>query len=259
MRTDFEHLALERADDVLLVTLNRPDKLNALHPPMHAELVELLQTVDHDSSQVVVLTGAGRGFCAGGDVSTMPGAEGAETRRESELYLVSRPLVQALLSVEKPLIAMVNGPASGLGATIALFCDIVIASEAAHFSDSHVAVGLVAGDGGAVVWPLLIGVARAKEYLLTGQRMSAAEAERLGLVNHVVPPDDLRDQTLALAEKIAAHPTFAVRATKAAINRHLRQSFESAMDLGGAWQLISLKSDEHKAAVRAFAERKKQK
>ncbi|MES1248090.1 MAG: enoyl-CoA hydratase/isomerase family protein [Actinomycetota bacterium] len=258
MRTDFEHLLIERRGPVLLVTLNRPDKLNALHAPMHEEVLELLRTVDGDpDSNVVVLTGAGRGFCAGGDVTKMPGADGEPQVRESELYLVSRPLTSAILAVEKPIVAMVNGPASGLGATIALFCDVVVASDAAHFSDSHVNVGLVAGDGGAVIWPLLVGVARAKEYLLTGQRLTAAEAERIGLVNHVVAADSLEEFTLELAGKIAAQPAFAVRATKATINRHLRRSFEDTMDVGGAWQLISLKSDEHKAAVKAFAERKK--
>jgi enoyl-CoA hydratase len=259
MRTDFEFLLVERVDKVLVVTLNRPEKLNALHEAMHGELVELLRTVDGDpDSNAVVLTGAGRGFCAGGDVTRMPGAEGDAPRaRESELYLVSRPLIHSLLSVEKPVIALVNGPASGLGATIALFCDVVVASETAHFSDSHVNVGLVAGDGGAVIWPALIGPARAKEYLLTGQRVPAAEAERIGLVNHVVPAEELRQFGVDLAGRMADLPPFAVRATKATINRQLRRSFEDAMDVGGAWQLISLKSDEHKAAVQAFAERKK--
>jgi enoyl-CoA hydratase len=260
VRSDFEFLLLERRDGVLLVTLNRPEKLNALHEPMHAELLELLRTVDGDpDSNVVVLTGAGRGFCAGGDVTKMPGGDDVPRVRESDLYLVSRPLSYALLTVEKPVISMVNGPASGLGATIALFCDIVIASDVAHFSDSHVNVGLVAGDGGAVLWPLLIGIARAKEYLFTGKRMSAPEAERLGLVNHVVGADTLEEFTLDLAAAIAKQPQFAVRATKATINRHLRRSFEDVMDVGGAWQLISLASDEHKAAVKAFAERAKAK
>jgi enoyl-CoA hydratase len=258
VRTDFEFLLTERRGAVLVVTLNRPDKLNALHQPMHEELLELLRTVDHDAeSEVVVLTGAGRGFCAGGDVTKMPGADDAPQTRESELYLVSRPLSAAILAVEKPVIAMVNGPASGLGATIALLCDIVIASDAAHFSDSHVNVGLVAGDGGAVVWPLLVGPARAKEYLLTGQRLTAAEAERIGLINHVVAADGLDAFTLELAGKIAAQPPFAIRATKATINRHVRRAFDDVMDVGGAWQLISLASDAHKAAVKAFAERKK--
>ena len=258
MREDYDHLLLDRDGAVLKVTLNRPDKLNALHEPMHAELLDLLRTVDRDpGSNVVVLTGAGRGFCAGGDVSRMPGAEDGGMTRESELYLVSRPLVDALVAIEKPTIAMVNGPASGLGATIALLCDMVIASDAAFFADSHVNVGLVAGDGGAVIWPLLIGVARAKEYLLTGNRLKADEAARIGLVNRTVPAGELEAATMELAQKIAAQPPFAVQATKATINRHVRRSVAETLDLGGAWQAASLKSDEHKAAVKAFAERKK--
>jgi enoyl-CoA hydratase len=259
MHEQYEHLDLERLGHVLVVTLNRPDKLNAINEVMHDELLDVMRTVDDDAqTSVMVLTGAGRGFCAGGDVTRMPGAdeEVAASRREA-LFLTSRPLIDAQLAIEKPTIAMVNGAASGLGATLALFCDLVIAAESAHFSDSHVNVGLVAGDGGAVIWPLLVGIARAKEFLFTGDRMQAPDAERLGLVNHVVEADELRAFTLDLAQRIAEQPSFAVRATKVSINRHLRRAVEDSMDLSGAWQLQSLQSEEHKAAVKAFAERRK--
>jgi len=133
-------------------------------------------------------------------------------------------------------IAAVNGAAAGLGATLALFCDIVVASDLAHFSDPHVKVGLVAGDGSSVIWPMLIGIARAKEFLFTADRIGAADAVRLGLVNHAVAADELTKFTLALAAKIASQPAFATRATKASVNRQLRRAVNDGMDVGAAWQ-----------------------
>ena len=244
----------------MVITLNRPERLNAITHAMHDEIVHALRTLDADpGSNVIVITGAGRGFCAGGDMSGMPGAGEDEywKRENARIFQHERHLIEAFLSAEKPVIAMVNGPASGLGATLALFCDIVVASEQAFFNDSHVQVGLVAGDGASVIWPMLIGVARAKEYLLTAERIAAREAERLGLVSHVVAAHELRAFTLALAERIGAQPPFAVRATKAAVNRQLRRAVADAMDVGAAWHRISNSTPEHEAAVRAFAERRK--
>ena len=262
MLPTYQHLLLDRQGAVVILTLNRPEKLNAINHVMHEELIDALRQLDDDAdSNVIVMTGAGRGFCSGGDVATMPGAGETEAlrREEIQVHRAGRHLLEAYLWAEKPIIAMVNGPASGLGATIALFSDIVIASNEAHFSDSHVNVGLVAGDGGSVIWPLLMGISRAKEYLMTGDRLTGPEAERLGLVNHAVPADELRPFTLQFAERLAAQPPFAVRATKAAVNRQLRRAVEDVQDLSGAWQRISLKSDEHKTAVQAFMERRKKK
>jgi enoyl-CoA hydratase len=257
----YTHLLLERLGRVLVVTLNRPDRLNAITHDMHDEIVDALGTLDEDGeSDVIVITGAGRGFCAGGDMSGMPGAAGLDeywTRENARIFQHERRLIEAFLWAEKPVIAMVNGPASGLGATLALFCDIVIASDVAFFNDSHVQVGLVAGDGSSVIWPQLMGLSRAKEYLLTSERIQAADALRLGLVSHVVPADQLREFTLALAEKVAAQPAFAVRATKAAVNRKLRRAVEDAMDVAAAWQRMSNSLPEHETAVKAFLERPK--
>ena len=256
----YAHLLLERHERVLVLTLNRPERLNALTHEMFDELVAALRTLDaDDGSDVIVLTGAGRGFCAGGDMSGMPGAgdDAYWQREDRRVHPHERHLVDALLWLEKPIIAMVNGPASGLGATIALFCDLVVASDAAFFNDSHLQVGLVAGDGGSVMWPLLAGLGRGKEYLMTSERVTAAEALRLGLINRAVPAEKLREETFALAMRIAANPPFAVRATKAAINRGLRRVVEDTMDLSQAWQRISHKMPDHQAAVQAFQERRK--
>jgi enoyl-CoA hydratase len=257
----YNHLLLDRHGPVLVVTLNRPERLNAITHVMHDEIVDALRTLDaDDESKVIVITGAGRGFCAGGDMSGMPGAGAPDeywTRENARIFQHERRLIEAFLWAEKPVIAMVNGPASGLGATLALFCDIVVASDQAFMNDSHVQVGLVAGDGASVIWPLLMGLSRAKEYLFTGERITAEEAHRLGLVGHVVPADQLRPFTLGLAEKIAAQPAFAVRATKAAVNRQLRRAVADAMDVAAAWQRISNSLPDHEAAVRAFMERRK--
>jgi enoyl-CoA hydratase len=240
----YNHLLLDRHGPVLVVTLNRPERLNAITHVMHDEIVDALRTLDaDDESKVIVITGAGRGFCAGGDMSGMPGAGAPDeywTRENARIFQHERRLIEAFLWAEKPVIAMVNGPASGLGATLALFCDIVVASDQAFMNDSHVQVGLVAGDGASVIWPLLMGLSRAKEYLFTGERITAEEAHRLGL-----------------AEKIAAQPAFAVRATKAAVNRQLRRAVADAMDVAAAWQRISNSLPDHEAAVRAFMERRK--
>jgi enoyl-CoA hydratase len=257
----YRNLVLERHGSALVVTLNRPERLNAITHEMHDELVDALRTGDQDDgSNVVVITGAGRGFCAGGDMSGMPGAGEPDEywkRENSRIFQHERRLIESFLWAEKPVIAMVNGPASGLGATIALFCDIVVASDLAFFNDSHVQVGLVAGDGSSVIWPLLMGLSRAKEYLFTADRITAAEALRLGLVSHVVPADQLRSFTLDLAQRIGDQPAFAVRATKASVNRQLRRAVADAMDVAAAWQRISNDLPDHELAVKAFMERRK--
>jgi enoyl-CoA hydratase len=252
----YQHIRFERRGRVLLMILNRPEKLNAVNGAMHSELVSAFHDVDRDEeSHVVVLTGAGRAFCAGGDVSAMNNPKGSDIKRgEFTVHDEVRRLVDTILWVEKPVIAMVRGAASGLGATLALFCDIVIAAEDARFNDRHVNVGLVAGDGGAAIWPALVGVARAKEALLTGRNYTAQEAERIGLVNRVVPNDELEAATLDIAQSIAEMPGFAVRATKAAINRTLRRTVEDVLDVSVAWERMSMAREDHHEAVRRFVE-----
>lgn len=241
---------------IAIVTLNRPDRLNAVSPEMHHDLQDLFTRIDADEdTRVVVLTGAGRGFCSGGDTKTMAErhANATETLR---VYSRGRHLIAGMLAVEKPLIAMVNGPAAGLGATIALFCDVVLMAESATIGDRHVNVGLVAGDGGAVIWPLLVGPLRAKELLMTGRMVSGEEAVGLGLVNRAVPAAELESETLALAQEIAAQPPYAVRATKASINRYVHFVNSHVLDASLAWERISMKTEDHQEALRARAERR---
>jgi enoyl-CoA hydratase len=152
-----------------------------------------------------------------------------------------------------------NGVASGLGATIALFCDIIIAAKTARIGDPHVRVGIVAGDGGCVIWPLLVGPARAKEYLLTGDLVNAEEAERIGLINRVVAPEELYPTALALAQRLAAGAPKAIGWTKLSVNRWLKEGLNLIMDASLGLEWITFGTEDHREAVDAFLEKREPK
>jgi enoyl-CoA hydratase len=254
----YEFILSERAGDVLLLTLNRPDRLNAVHGPMQVELERVFRDADRDrGSKAIVLTGAGRAFCAGGDVQTMEKGpdwdEGTDTH-SAQIHSRARNLVYAMLDMEKPLVAMVNGAAVGLGATLALLADVVVASNRARIGDRHVSVGLVAGDGAQMIWPMLIGMNRAKEFLMTGDLVEGENLVRTGLVNHLVPEDELRTFTLSLAERLAAQPAYACRATKQLLNAQIRHQASISLDLGLAWEHLAEQMPEHVEAARAWTE-----
>ena len=200
--SSYKHMQFERRERILTITLNRPP-MNPIHYELHNELSRLWYQVQVDTEcDVVILTGAGEVFSAGGDIPMMQ-------RRidDPELFnrknLEMKQMIFGLLDLEKPIIARINGDCIGLGATLALMCDIMIAVDTARFGDPHVRMGYVAGDGGAVIWPQLIGYARAKEYLLTGDMLDAKEAERIGLINYAVPRDQLDAKVNAFADKLA--------------------------------------------------------
>ncbi|WP_256839865.1 enoyl-CoA hydratase/isomerase family protein [Ornithinimicrobium faecis] len=238
-----------------VVTLNRPERLNAIDPPTHALLKQRLIDADLDpDTRVIVLTGAGRAFCAGGDVKGMEGE--TDFGGGDRVLSMGRDLIDAIIRLEKPVISMVNGVAVGLGATIALMTDIVYLSDDARIGDRHVNVGLVAGDGGAAIWPLLVGPSRAKEFLMTGRLIGAEEAASIGLVSRAVPAEELREQVFALADELAALPPYAVRATKASINKTLQLTAAQVLDLSLAYEHLSMKTDDHQEAVRAFTEKR---
>ena len=251
----YETLTIDVQDQVATITLNRPERLNAVNPQMHHELEELFGAIAYDDDvNAIVLTGAGRAFCAGGDVKGMD-----QRVREASVRVPLRGakrLIQQMLEVEQPLIGAVNGDAVGLGATLALFCDIIIAAENARFGDTHIKVGLVAGDGGAVIWPLLVGVAKAKELLFTGDLIDAREAERIGLINRVVPAGKAYDEALTLAKRLAAGPTRAIRWTKLATNKRLKDEVNLVLDASLAVETLSFATEDHKEAARAFVEKR---
>jgi len=253
----YENILLERRGTVLTATLNRPEARNAISSDLDHELSRLFLDVDRDPEvNVMVLTGAGKAFSAGGDIPGM--LKGLDDIGSFETgYRNGKRILQSMLDCEKPIIARVNGDAVGLGATLALFCDIVIADRKARIADPHVKVGLVAGDGGAVIWPQLAGYARAKQYLLSGDLMTADEAERIGLIAYAVPTEELDDKVAEWTEKLAAGAQKAIRYTKALINIGLKQQLAAMVDAGFALETVSSRSKEHAEAVNAFVAKRK--
>jgi enoyl-CoA hydratase len=169
----------------------------------------------------------------------------------------AKDIVFSQLDLEKPLICKLNGHATGLGASLALLCDIIIASDQAKIGDPHVSVGLVAGDGGAFIWPQLVGYAKAKKYLFTGELMSAIEAERIGLITEVVTPEVLELRVTELAERIASGATRAIRWSKITTNLPLKALFHAHFDTGIAYECMSNRTADHAEAVKAFREKRK--
>ena len=215
---------------VRLITLNRPDDLNATNHVLHQGLAELWPQLDADvDARAAVLTGAGRAFSAGGDFAYID-----ELTQDLELRKVTlvhgRQIVTGMIRCRVPIVAAVNGPAVGLGCSLVALSDIAYMAESAHLADPHVLMGLVAADGGPITWPLLTSLMLAKEYALTGDRIPAERAAQIGLVNHVVPDDEVLDAALACAQRIAALPQGAVEDTKRVINLHMERAVLATLD-----------------------------
>lgn len=260
--SDYETILLHRKDGVATIALNRPERLNAIGGGLERELERAFSEIAADSSvRAVLLRGEGRAFCAGGDVKDMAQSadDGAGSSAAQRVYQImhGRRILETILSVPQPIVAAVHGYAFGLGATIALFCDVVIAAEDAQFADTHVAVGLVAGDGGAVAWPLAMPIGAARYYLMTGDRLNGVEAARLGLVLRAVPADRLLSEATAVARRLADAAPLAVQGTKATINRIVRERMNLVLDVGLALEGGTFVSDDHKEAAAAFVEKRK--
>lgn len=254
-QSDYEAIDISRRGRVLTLTMNRPDVLNAVSARLHTELSRVFYDAARDpESDVVVLTGAGRAFCAGGDVDWMQAAIDDPDSFETTVT-EAKAIVLSLIECEKPTIARINGPAVGLGATLALFCDVSFAADTAYISDPHVSIGMVAGDGGAVIWPQLIGFARAKEFLFTGDRIDAKRAAEIGLINRCVPAADLDGAVGAFADRMVNGATKAIRWTKVTTNIALRQLAASMMDVGLAYEALTNVSKDHRDLVDNFRAR----
>jgi enoyl-CoA hydratase len=254
--SQYERIKTERRGRILTVTLNRPETRNAVDQRMHDELATIFYDVQLDEqTDVIVITGAGSAFSAGGDINWL--ATIGQAGGNSSIAVDAKKIVFGLLDLEKPIIARIPGPCLGLGTTIALLCDVIYAAESAKIGDPHLQVGLVAGDGGAVIWPQLVGYARAKEYLLTGDLLSAREAERIGLINHVVPDEELDRHIYDLAERLATGATKAIRWTKTAVNIGLKQLAYSVMDASISYEMLTSATNDHREAVAAFQEKRK--
>jgi enoyl-CoA hydratase/carnithine racemase len=232
--TDWQRITVGIESGVAKVTLSRADKMNAVDDAMHAELCAVWDELAADLTvRAIVLTGAGRAFCAGGDNSTFPFGEDPDHVRRRRMRTVRR-IVDTMIGCEIPVVAAVNGPAVGLGATLVSLCDMAVMAEGAFLSDPHVSVGIVAGDGNAVTWPLMMGLMRAKEFLYLSERITASQACELGLVNRVVPTDKVVSTAVEIATRLASQPTQALQQTKRLVNAHLRASAAVMMDLATA-------------------------
>jgi enoyl-CoA hydratase len=225
-----DELRGEAHGPVRLVTLNRPDALNAANPELHGALARVWRELDADEDvRAIVLTGAGKAFSAGGDLKLLDRMVGDLALRD-EIMAEGMEIVRAMTSVRVPIVAAVNGPAVGLGCSLASMSDLVLVEEQAYFADPHVALGLVAADGGALVWPLLTSLLKAKEFILLGDKLPAAEAVQIGIANRVVPTGTSVEAALELAQRLAALPPQAVRESKAVLNDALRRAVATVLE-----------------------------
>ena len=254
--SDYQRLKFSRRGRILVIAIDN-GRINAVDGRMHKELARVfIDAQDDEGSDLVILTGNGRAFCAGGDMEWFQMT--IENPREFRAILPeAKRIVTSLLDMDKPLICRLNGAAAGLGATIALMSDVIVAADTAAIGDPHVKVGLVAGDGGAIIWPQLIGFARAKELLMTGDMLPASEAERLGLVNYAVPADELDAKVDEIASKILGNPRWAVRWTKASANIPLRELAAKLTDAALAYELVTNTTEDRRETVAAFVEKRK--
>ncbi len=252
---NWEHFGFEVADGVATVTFDRPDRLNALTFEVYADLRDLLGELEQrDDSRVLVITGTGRGFCSGGDVEEIIGAlQGMGTSGLLEFTRMTGAVVERIRRLPMPVIAAVNGVAAGAGAVIALGSDLRILAESASISFLFTRVGLSGGDmGAAYLLPRVVGLGRASELLLLGEKIDAERALAIGLATRVVADADLSDEVRALAHELATGPAFAYAATKMAIDRELDMDLGAAIEFEAFAQALLMTSEDHAEFYRAF-------
>ena len=246
-----------RDGKVLTAAIVSDHPVNGVDAAMHEEFGKVFSELQRDSeSDIIILTAKGRAFCAGGDFDWFD-EQIENPAKFREIAWEAKRIVSSILEMEKPIICRLNGAAAGLGATIALLCDIIIADENAVIGDPHVKVGLVAGDGGALIWPQLIGYAKAKELLMTGDMLKASEAKELGLINYALPTEEVDAKVAELVGKLQGNPRWAVRWTKTVVNIPLRALAAQTMDAAVGWESVSNIHDDRKEAVAAFREKRK--
>jgi enoyl-CoA hydratase len=253
---DFRHLTFEsKPNGVLLVTINRPEVLNAANARLHWEFTQIWPVVDADpKTRVVVVTGAGKAFSAGGDLSLVEDMAGnpdalSRTMREAS------DLVYNMINLDKPVVSAINGVAVGAGLVVALMADVSIISETARFTDGHTRLGVAAGDHAAILWPLLCGMAKAKYYLLTADFIDGREAERIGLVTMCVPPDQVMEKALDVADRLARGSQISIQWTKRALNNWLRQA-GPIFDQSLALEMLSFSYPDVREGVKAIREKR---
>ncbi|NBS56864.1 MAG: enoyl-CoA hydratase [Betaproteobacteria bacterium] len=256
----YQCLKIETEGKLAIVTLNRPDSRNQIDRQFHHELQDVWRDLAEDKDlNAVLLTGSGKYFSVGGNVKGMLERPGGDVFDEGEMIepRSARKIVQNILDCEIPIVCAINGDCMGLAATVALFCDITVCAEDARIADPHVKIGLVAGDGGAVIWPMLIGPNRAKEFLMRGNLVTGADAARMGLVNYALPRDEVFAKARGIAQELADGPTWAIRWTKLAVNKVIKDKLNLVMDASFALEMATFQTEDHKEAVRAFGEKRK--
>lgn len=250
-----DEIVVEAQGTVRVVVLNRPGALNATNEVLHGELARIWREVDaDDGARAVVLTGAGKAFSAGGDLELLD-RMAADAALRAAIMDEAAEIVASMTAVRVPIVAAVNGPAVGLGCSLAAMSDIVLVEEHAYFADPHVALGLVAADGAALLWPLLTSLLRAKEHILLGDRIGAADAVAAGLANRVVPTGGSRDAALELAQRLAALPPQSVRETKALLNAGVRAAVGSLLAAGLASESASFDEPAFRSNLAAMLDR----
>ncbi len=253
----YQRFAFTRDGRVLTAWITSDHPVNGVDAQMHDELATVFTDLQRDcDSDIVILAARGRAFCAGGDFDWFE-TQISDPAAFRDIAWDAKRIVNSLLEMEKPLLCRLHGAAAGLGATIALLCDIIVAADSAIIGDPHVKVGLVAGDGGALIWPQLIGYAKAKELLMTGDLLTAAEAKDLGLINYAVPAAELDARVAELVAKLQANPKWAVRWTKTVTNIPLRALAAQLMDASVGWESVSNYLDDRREAVKATMEKRK--
>ncbi len=257
-------LGLSLSDGIMTVTLANPGRKNAITARQGDELVTIWEDLWEDPDvRVIILTGEGGDFCSGADVSRLAGKADGSLAPEPQFAPVNptsrkaRKHVYGILECEKPILAKVRGVAYGLGVNLALACDMVFAAPGARFCDSHVKMGLVAGDGGVLLWPLLVGMHRAKEYLMTGEPVLAEKAADIGLINGCIADDQLDAHVQAMAEKLRDLPPHAVNYTKAALNVAMRQMTGAAFEMSLGYEIYTMRTNDFREATQAMVQKRK--
>ena len=253
---EYQHLLFERRPNgVLLITLNRPEVLNATNDRLHWELTQIWLTIDRDKdTRVAVVTGAGRAFSAGGDMD-MVERNATDPRRLANTVREASDIVYNMINLDKPVISAINGVAVGAGLVVAMMADISIMSETARFTDGHTKLGVVAGDHAAILWPLLCGMAKAKYYLLTSDFIDGKEAERIGLVSLCVPTAELLPKAFEVADKLAQGSQQAIRWTKKSLNNWLRMA-GPIFDQSIALEMLTFMEEDVREGIKAIREKR---
>jgi enoyl-CoA hydratase len=251
-RLNFERLA----DGVLLITLNRPEVYNAADEIMHSQLARVWADVSLDEeTRVAVVTGAGRAFSAGGDLAMVQRMIGDHDRVARMLTEMS-DLVYNMVNCQKPIVSAINGVAVGAGLVVALLADISICANEARLGDGHLRLGVAAGDHAAIIWPLLCGMAKARYYLLTGEMIDGAEAERIGLVSKALPREEVLEEALRVAQGLATGPQLAIQLTKRALNGWLRTA-GPIFDQSAAYEMLTFMGEDVKEGAAALVQKRK--